>query len=375
MQDALSPWPNVAAARSFLRFLVGLEEAAVWPLSTQQLANWLILHGLGPFAYRQCQQGHPQLAQLLQDDLFSAAAENSLHFTNLAAVIEQFRGKIPVVLLKGVALAEQAYGGQMYRTMSDVDIWVPPVYISEAVTLMQAAGFCIDTKTERPQELQTLAHGELRFYRPEWSHNLVELHLSPFAGWWLMRTAAIDNNALWAHIEPIDETAPVYQMQAEDAVIHIAVHTAVNHQFGLAGIRSLVDLALTAQHRRIDWQLVVTRAKAWRVGTAVWLVLLKLEQLIGLPGVPDAIDKLQPPQLRRRQLDKWISPESILAGNDLRTGWLRYLFLLGLIDRKRDMVKLIWRTLWPESTWLAARYGRPVNQFYHLAHVLRHKKV
>lgn len=375
MQDALSPWPTVAAARSFLRFLVGLESASEWPIATQQLANWLIMHGLGPFAYHQCQQAHPQLARSLQGDLFSAAAENSLHFTNLAVVIEQFRDKIPVVLLKGVALAEQVYGGQMYRTMSDVDIWVPPQYVSEAITLMQAAGFCSDNKTERPQALQTLAHGEFRFYRPEWSHNLVELHLSPFAGWWLLRTAAIDDEALWTHIEPVDDTSAVYQMQAEDAVIHIAVHTAVNHQFGLAGIRSLVDIALTAQHRPIDWQVVAARAKAWRVGTAVWLVLLKLQQLIGIGGLSDAIEILQPGSIRRRQLDNWISPAFVLAGHDLRTGWLRYLFLLGLIDRKRDMIRLSWRTLWPEAAWLDARYGHPVNHFYHLAHIIRHKKV
>ena len=43
---------------------------------------------------------------------------------------------------------------------------------------------------------------------------------------------------------------------------------------------------------------------------------------------------------------------------DLSASKWRYVFLLLLIDRERDMLRLVYRALWPEREWLIARYGR-----------------
>ncbi len=52
---------------------------------------------------------------------------------------------------------------------------------------------------------------------------------------------------------------------------------------------------------------------------------------------------------------------------DLSASKWRYVFLLLLIDRGRDALRLIFRALWPEREWLIARYGR-----YTFATRLRH---
>ena len=43
---------------------------------------------------------------------------------------------------------------------------------------------------------------------------------------------------------------------------------------------------------------------------------------------------------------------------DLSQSKWRYVYLLLMVDRKRDAVKLVYRALWPENEWLRARYGR-----------------
>lgn len=90
------------------------------------------------------------LAAALQGDLYAAVAQNELHLANLEAIATQFQGDIPMVLLKGIALAESVYGGIMYRPMSDLDVWVPAEYLAQAIELMVQAGFEQNAKDKRP---------------------------------------------------------------------------------------------------------------------------------------------------------------------------------------------------------------------------------
>ncbi len=90
----------------------------------------------------------------------------------------------------------------------------------------------------------------------------------------------------------------------------------------------------------------------------MWLVLSLAVDLAGLEEAAEAARQLQPSALRRRLIGRFANAESLVALRDLRVSKWRYVFLLLLIDRKRDAVKLIFRALWPEREWLIARYGR-----------------
>ena len=358
---------EVTAVRPLLRYLLNLDPLP--PHLCQEpaaFAAWLIRHGLGPLAHRVCRTECPQLAAALQTDLYAAVAQNELHLANLDAITTQFRGNLPLVLLKGIALGESVYGGVMYRPMSDLDLWVPASYLPQAMALMVQAGFRQDGKEKRPPELQLLSDGEIRFYQPQWVQNLVELHLAPFSGWWGKHTAAIETEAMWQRLEPLPTRPDMQQLAAEDAVIHFAVHTAVNHQFDLHLIRSLVDIALTAQKRGVDWQVVAERAQRWRVATAVYTVLTLLHQLIGLPELEPALHALRPSWLHRWLFRRILAPEKAINGFALPHPLLRFPLLLLLVDRPRDIAKMVFRTLWPEKAWLEARYGGRVSHWGHL---------
>lgn len=363
---------EVTAVRPFLRYLLNLDPLpAHMCQEPAALAAWLIQHGLGPLAHRACRTECPQLAAALQTDLYAAVAQNELHLANLEAITAQFRGNLPLVLLKGIALGESVYGGVMYRPMSDLDLWVPASYLPQAMALMVQAGFKQDGKEKRPPELQLLSDGEIRFYQPRWVQNLVELHLAPFSGWWGKHTAAIETEAMWQRLEPLPTRPDMQQLAAEDAVIHFAVHTAVNHQFDLHLIRSLVDIALTAQKRGVNWQVVAERARRWRVATAVYTVLTLLHQLIGLPGLEPALYALRPSWVHRWLLSRILAPDKAINGLALPHPVLRFPLLLLLVDRPRDIVKILFRTLWPEKAWLQARYGGKVGRWGHLWGLLK----
>jgi hypothetical protein len=385
-----APWPDVATARLFLNGLATgqWDEHCVSILKTinqDALARWLIRHALAPLANSRCRDVLPELLPLLAHSFFPAVARNIVRFRELSQVLESFRrANIPVVVFKGAALAGESYGGWSRRSMGDVDLWLRDEDVHKAADLMERLGFCTETKEDRPIILQSLAGGEIRFYK----HGLIELHWSPFAGWWLQRTAAIDDDEIWQRAEPLtldfggtkedqsmaSESRPelVRQLAVEDAIIQIAVHITVNHQFGLVALRGLMDIALAVQAKSVDWTLVVARARQWRVSTVVWIVLDLTNQLIGLPGTEEALSSLRPAALRRALLKPLVSPQTVLEGRDLRESRARYLILLLLVDRPQDVVRLLFRTLWPEREWLEARYGKPTSHWRHFWNVVRH---
>src|SRR5690606_9279484 len=86
-----SPWQSVAAARAFLRWLVGADEwspALRQDLKAHEVARWLVQNGIGPLAYGRSRELWPELAAALRHDAYSAAAENSFHFRRLQEVVE-----------------------------------------------------------------------------------------------------------------------------------------------------------------------------------------------------------------------------------------------------------------------------------------------
>lgn len=378
------PWPDLATARLFLGGLArgDVPETAVrqWQrrMDVQALADWLIKAEVAGLALARYGAAWPALRQALQQDQFVAVAEWGLHTQTLEqlAVALQEAG-VTAVLLKGAALALTVYPQRAQRTMSDIDLWVPEAQMAAAVTAVTGIGFAIYGKEDRPPNLQKLSRGEIQLYRTDWAQGLVELHWSPFPGWWLRRTARPDVDATWERKQPLPEAGVFFfQLAAPDALIQIGLHLAINHQFSMKAIQGMLDVALTAQVRGVDWQVVAERAKEWRVATAVYTVLSLLDELVGVAGMEEALQGLRPSRLRRWLIGRFVSPQKLLAAQDVRSGRARYALLLLLVDRLGDMAYLVFRTLWPEPEWLAARYGpTKAGRWHHLWQVLRYGSI
>lgn len=317
-----------------------------------------------------------ELTNHLLADTFSAAAEMSIHLQYLEQIVKAFfHEQLPLVLLKGAALGQSVYADPILRVMSDIDLWVQEADVPQAVAALADLGFKVYGNDERPLALQQQSKGEIRLIQPGAKWGLVELHWSPFPGWWLQRTAVPDDQAVWSRKELLPD-GRAYQLSAEDTIIQSAVHMAVNHQFDILTIRHLLDMALTAENRGVDWLVVAEQAQKWRLGTVVYVTLDLLDNLVGLAGVGQAMAKLEPSQIRKHLLARLVTTESVVRGRQLKYGRSRFMLLLLLVDRPQDMLKLIYRTLWPEPEWMAARYkNKTVSRWQHMWQVLRYGKI
>jgi hypothetical protein len=213
-----------------------------------------------------------------------------------------------------------------------------------------------------------LFQGEIGLQHSHSEYGLVELHWGVFPGEWLRRAAVVDAGGVRRRVVPADLAGePAHILAPEDAILQSAIHTAINHQMSMSPLRGLVDIALLARHYPIDWNVVVQRAREWRVASALWLVLSLTVDLAGLEEAAASAQQLQPSALRRWLIGYFANAESLVMMRDLSASKWRYVFLLLLVDRGRDAAKLVFRALWPERAWLIARYGR-----YSLAKRLRH---
>ncbi len=170
------PWPDMATARLFLGGLaredVPQTAVASWAqtLNISTLIPWLIRSELAGVALGRYGKQWPELRRALQTDQFMAAAEWELHTKTLAQLASALQTvRVTAVLLKGAALALTVYPQRIWRTMSDVDLWVQEEEMDVAVASITELGFAIYSKEDRPIILQRLSQGEIQLYRTDWA--------------------------------------------------------------------------------------------------------------------------------------------------------------------------------------------------------------
>jgi hypothetical protein len=376
-----TPTLDEGAARALLACLADV--AAGRPTSTDAslagdpaLAAWLSRHDLAPLGRAAFARRAPDLAASLAREALGAAAANMAHFETLARIERRLAAeRIDLVLLKGAAIAGAAYADPSFRPMTDIDLWVRDDDMPRAEAALTDLGLRrYPGRTTRPEALQRRSGGELVFRSGDGRHGVVELHFSPFPGWWIQRTARPDLEGLWRRSTPMGPLRHARRLESEDAILQTAFHVVVN-QFGQAPLRGLMDLAVLARRQPIDWEVVADRARSWRLAHAVWIALDAADRLIGLPGCGAALGRLAPSRTRRLLLGVLFEPSLLLAGRDLTAPARRHPFMLALVDRVRDGARLAGRTVWPERWWIEARHGPRTGRARHVLALLRRGEV
>jgi hypothetical protein len=393
MGDAVqgSAWIDDGSATALLWALAAVDAApldewvAAHALGPAEIA-WLNAQALSPFVYARLRETGA-LARLtaegqeaLRRAYYSAAIQAMVRESELIEVLDALgQEQVIPILFKGAALAYTVYPSPACRLMGDLDLWLTAEEMPRARAALERVGFAQRTRTRRPLALQAQYAGEVQMVRAQPPGSLVELHWGIFAGEWLKRTTATDVASVRGRaqagprFEREGRPLPTLLLAPEDAMIQLAVHATVNHQLAAPWTRSLLDAALLVRRQGIDWAVVADRARAWRVATPLWAFLTLARELVGLEEADPALAALAPSLARRRVLSWLAAPRALLTMRNLTRGRARFVLLLSLIDRPSDMLRLFGRALWPETEWLAARYGeaRPATRLRHLLAAFR----
>jgi hypothetical protein len=282
--------------RAQARSLLG--EALSWPLLLQQARTYEVT----PLLYHHLRQlGFPSVPDDATAELGAAyrmnAIRNTLLVRELAAVMQRLGAAgVPVMPLKGVALAASLYGDPTLRVCADLDILVPRVEVGQAYQVLQAMGYAgasgefMEESFRRRLLKTSIEYGLTR--RDGGFRYVAELHWGIFLGAPSERAAL---ETLWAEAY----ATPIFgvmasQPSAEWAFLCLAVHAA-RHLW--KGLKWLGDIHELCTWTAIDWAKV--RCEAERVGweRVVELTLSACHTLYGT--------KI-PPHFSFRPLPPWV---------------------------------------------------------------------
>jgi hypothetical protein len=223
-------------------------------------------HDLFPILYRNLQTiDFPGVPTAVRAELADACRLNALRNALLVRELIQVlrllgEAGVPVIPLKGVALAESLYGDLTLRVCVDIDILVPRPLVAPALHLLLARGYTARFTEQFFADVLLASTIEYVLVREDrWFRYLLELH------WGILWGKRWDGDAtedLWAQARPhVCFGVPAYTVSPEWEFLFLAAHAARHHWQGL---KWLLDIHEVCCQREINWETV--RDKAERLG-------------------------------------------------------------------------------------------------------------
>ncbi len=198
---------------------------------------------------------------------------------------------IPVLFLKGFALASSAYARPAHRPMGDVDMAVPHQHYARSIEILRKVGF---SAVVRERSWDTLIAGvgahALPFINEEarasldLHHNI--LNCSVWSG---------SDDGFWREAVPLGQSglAPALTLVPEHHVLHACVHGYSRSLLQLS-IRWMIDahLLLAKAPESFRWRLVEEEAQRHRCGPLIAAALGYLADNLGSPVPDEQLDRL-----------------------------------------------------------------------------------
>jgi hypothetical protein len=272
------------------------------PLAWPAIARSAHEHGVHPALARNLRRlGWSKVPEGTREELEAAerlnAIRNRLLARGLGAVLRRFvEADIPVIPLKGVALAESLYGDVGLRVCGDVDILVPRRAVPQAFRLLLTDGWeQTDRLRVEPSDVDFLVRSAMEYgFTPPASAfpYLLELHWD-IAWRWRGDTAMLDD--LWAEArgQPF-WGVEAWTLSPEWELLYLAVHAA-RHRW--QGLKWLVDIHEVCVRAKFDWDAVTNKARRFGLERALEISLSACRVLFGTP---------LPPAYSERPVPSWL---------------------------------------------------------------------
>lgn len=220
---------------------------------------------------------------------------------------------IPIILLKGAALATTVYPETGLRLVGDVDVLVPAADRTRACALLARDGW---TPMRPIGEHLLAARHALDLRKPP--HGLLDLH------WHLLHETcwAGADEGLWRRCRPAciaGVTAAV--LDPADQLMHACVHglrwTPVHaaHWIGDAAW-------ILRAHPDLDWSILLDEARRRRLGRQVWAALTCVRSMAAAPVPDDVLEALRgQPASTRDRLECRLKSRAVVTAGGLFVIW------------------------------------------------------
>ncbi|MDQ6829666.1 MAG: nucleotidyltransferase family protein [Gemmatimonadota bacterium] len=199
---------------------------------------------------------------------------------------------IPVLLLKGAALASTAYSSALERPMADIDLLVPPnrAVAARAALLESGWQWESDVHADQPYDV----HHHLPPLRDARGDTNVEIHTALFFRGHPFR---FDDSALWAGAHSVSiggEKALV--PSAVHQLWHIGLHFAWSHEVRFGSWRAFRDTHALIMRYPDALDALVPLARGTRGASVCYWTLRLAQRAAGIDVPASVLSALRPPR-------------------------------------------------------------------------------
>ncbi len=284
----------------------------------------------------------PPVLVNLRTNYLRSANHSEENFRELATLLDTIiAARIPMILLKGAALAAALYDRISQRPMGDLDLLIPKDSLPAFIEIIRGRGYVDNRNLGKGFEEEF--GSEACFIRPDASRLAVDLHWHVFSSpYWAKK---IPVEWFWRHTASVDIRGRQAEMLSPAAAfLHQAVHFH-SHQTETA-LLPLYDIArlMTLWRDRIDWDELAGTARAFGLLEIVQDVLRELTEIWAVP-VPS-------------QFSAGADGAGIrAAGAGIPLRYFHHVRDLGSITGWKARGFYIWKLLFPSTAYLRRRYG------------------
>jgi hypothetical protein len=323
-----------------------LRQELCWPLILQHARS----HGVTPLVARNLDKpGIPSYPVEVRAELEAARQANAMHNALLRAALVRVlcllgEAGVPVIPLKGVALAQSLYGDITLRVTSDIDVLVPREAGARVLRLLLAEGYelCEGNRFDIcDTDFLVRSDIECMFVTRVGSAVMpLDLHWDIVWRWHRDHTAIDD---LWA--EARKQTlwgVESYALSREWEILYLAVHAA-HHRW--AALKWLVDVHEACVTGPVDWDRLRQKASRFGWERVLAFTLSASHALFGTPVPADLVRRELPRGVRlfpqapvpNRHWDEALFAVRLLDGWLERLRYLSRLIFVPTIRERRSL--------------------------------------
>jgi hypothetical protein len=346
-----------------------------------ELARLAAHHGIGPILCRALRSRATEIPAPWQRRFKLEYLASTIRNRQARSSVEQigaaFHGeRIPVILMKGVALSRTIYEDPGLRLLNDIDLLVDERDVERAGAALERIGLQ-PTGSEHADHRGPLCQIHLVFHEPNSRSIPVELHWRLFEPYLPYVFDLAEVRAEARQLE--DLPANVLVMAPEHELAHLCVHLdrhAIIYRSlldrsdwresllmpqGSGRLLWLYDIARYLQQRSatIDWDRFVSTARRWAIDARVHATLELSRRLFDVGPPPDVLRALR---CRGPRFVERVAHRVVLAShraNESRSEGEERARRLTQVSAHVLRVANTWISMFPPRAYLRARYATP----------------
>jgi hypothetical protein len=228
---------------------------------------------------------------------------NIVFADQLSKILSAFsKNNIPVIVLKGVTLAELLYNNPGLRTVSDIDIMVPPEMIVNARSVLEELGY----QPQRISDSWEHPFHEIPYFIQVQLPVFVELHRN------LDNPGLVDIplQEIWRRAQRVQiQGISSLLLSPEDMLLYLANCFSKPSNFTLKTLGDIAEL-IKKYYDSLDWNYILDSSRSWRVTIILGYALILARSLLGAP-VPESATKTHKPGFWRNLLQQLLANQDI----------------------------------------------------------------